>query len=176
MLPRHKERAVKIYASSDHAGVDLRKALVTALRNRGIDVDDRGPASAAPTDYPDEAVRIGRLVLAHPESRGLLVCGSGIGVCMAANRLSGVRAVDAWNIDSARLSRAHNDANVLCLGARLVSESEAVAILDTWLTTAFEGGRHATRVHKIDALTVIGSREAKGPIPTVTAGFDPQRP
>jgi ribose 5-phosphate isomerase B len=82
----------------------------------------------------------------------MLVCGSGIGVCMAANKIHGVRAVDAWNVESAKLSRAHNDANVLCVGARLVSETEALSIVDAWLATSFEGGRHEGRVAKIAAL------------------------
>lgn len=154
---------MKIYASSDHAGFNLRNALVNVLRDRGFDVDDRGPATADPIDYPDEAAKIGRLVAGDPGSRGLLVCGSGIGVCMAANRLRGIRAVDAWNTESARLSRAHNDANVLCLGARLVSEAEAVAISDAWLTTAFEGGRHAGRVAKIDGAEESARIDTKHP-------------
>ncbi len=141
---------MKIYASSDHAGFRLRKALVKLLRDRGVEVDDRGPPTAEPLDYPDEAAKIGQLVHDHAGSRGLLVCGSGIGMCIAANRINGVRAVDAWSIESARLSRAHNDANVLCLGARLLSETDAANILDAWLTTPFEGGRHSVRVAKID--------------------------
>jgi ribose 5-phosphate isomerase B len=145
---------LKIYASSDHAGFTLRGKLVGHLRRKGLDVDDRGPASAAqPLDYPDEAGKIGRLVRGDPGSLGLLVCGSGIGVCMAANKVRGVRAAHAWNVDSARLSRSHNDANVLCLGERLITDTEAFAIVDAWLDTPFDGGeRHVRRVTKIQAL------------------------
>ncbi len=139
---------MKIYASSDHAGFELRQELVGILRGRGIDVDDRGPVDPRSCDYPLAATEVGRLVRNDPGSRGLLVCGSGIGMCMAANKVQGVRAVDAWNVDSARLSRAHNDANVLC--ARMVSKAEARAILDVWIATAFDGGRHAARVAQID--------------------------
>lgn len=149
---RKKRKTVKIYASSDHAGYELRKVLVAGLRARGIEVDDSGPQDATPRDYPGEAEQVGRAVAAHPGSRGLLVCGSGIGMCMAANRLKGVRAVDAWSVESARLSRAHNDANVLCLGARVVPQQEALAILDAWLSTAFDGGRHTARVEQMDRL------------------------
>ena len=82
----------------------------------------------------------------------MLVCGTGLGVCMAANKIHGVRAADIWSVEAARLSRAHNDANVLCVGARLIPEASAFAIVDAWLDTQFEGGRHARRVAKIEAL------------------------
>ncbi|MEO8213130.1 MAG: ribose 5-phosphate isomerase B [Myxococcales bacterium] len=141
---------MKIYASSDHAGFQLRQVLVDLLRRRGIEVDDLGPRDGTPRDYADEAGKVGRLVRNTPEARGLLVCGSGIGMCMAANKMSGIRAVDAWSVEAARLSRAHNDANVLCLGARLISQDDARAILEVWLSTDFDGGRHAARVAGID--------------------------
>jgi len=145
-------KPIKIVASSDHAGLKLRKVLVEQLRNRGVDVEDLGPHSAEPIDYPDEAAKVAHRVGvgAGEDVRGLLVCGSGVGMCMAANKVDGVRAVDAWNVESARLSRAHNDANVLCLGERLLSEADASAILEAWLVTPFEGGRHARRVAKVD--------------------------
>ena len=144
--------AVKIYASSDHAGHRLRGILVEYLRSKRVEVEDLGPTTPEPLDYPDQAALIGRLVGKTPDARGLLVCGSGIGVCMAANKVRGVRAVAAWNAESARLSRAHNDSNVLCLGERLIAESEARPILDAWLETPFEGGRHAQRVAKMSAI------------------------
>lgn len=171
---------MKIVASSDHAGLNLRKAVVKTLRARGIDVEDLGPQTPDPVDYPDEAARVARRVLSGGDVRGLLVCGSGVGMCMAANKIEGIRAVDAWNVDSARLSRAHNDANVLCLGERLISEGDADAIIDTWLSTPFEGGRHARRVAKIDHMadhmaahsadqTTDSTKE-----PPPTAGNEPQ--
>lgn len=143
---------MKIVASSDHAGLKLRKALVKTLRERGFDVEDLGPETPEPIDYPDEAAKVGRRISAGGDVRGLLVCGSGVGMCIAANKIEGVRAVDAWSVESARLSRAHNDANVLCLGARLVSDTDANAIVEAWLTTPFDGGRHAARVAKLAAL------------------------
>jgi RpiB/LacA/LacB family sugar-phosphate isomerase len=89
----------------------------------------------------------------------VLVCGTGLGVCISANKIHGVRAVDIWSVAAARLSRAHNDANVLCVGARLVSEAEAFSIVDAWLDTEFEGGRHARRVEKIAALEMEEARQ-----------------
>jgi RpiB/LacA/LacB family sugar-phosphate isomerase len=145
---------VKIYAGSDHAGFMLKTALVDHLRRAGHDVVDLGPRSDAAADYPDyaaavaEAVREGE-AFTGKRALGLLVCGSGVGVCMVANKVHGVRAVDAWNPEVARVSRSHNDSNVLCLGARFVSEDDARAITEAWLETPFEGGRHARRVAKI---------------------------
>ena len=142
-----------IFVSSDHAGFALRQKLIQHLAARkDLNIDDRGPARPDPVDYPDEAAKVARLVRETPGARGILVCGSGIGMSIAANKVPGVRAVDAWSIDSARLSRQHNDANVLCLGERLLSEEQAFAIVDAWLGTAFDGGRHGLRVAKISAL------------------------
>lgn len=168
---------MKIVASSDHAGLNLRKAVVQTLRARGIDVEDLGPQTPEPVDYPDEAARVARRVLAGGDVRGLLVCGSGVGMCMAANKIEGIRAVDAWNVDSARLSRAHNDANVLCLGERLISEGDADAIIDTWLSTPFEGGRHARRVAKIDHMAAHLADQTPDPRkePPPDAGKEPQK-
>ena len=148
---------MKIFISSDHAGFALRAKVVRHLTDGGQAVVDIGPSSPDPLDYPDEAMKVGRLVRRDSEDRGILVCGSGVGVCMAANKVHGVRAVDAWNLESARLSRAHNDANVLCLGERLIPDAEALRIVDLWLATPFEGGRHAGRVAK---LTRIETEEA----------------
>jgi len=142
-----------IFVSSDHAGFALRQKLVQHLATRPqLRIEDRGPARPEPVDYPDEAAKVARLVRETPGARGILVCGSGIGMSIAANKVPGVRAVDAWSLDSARLSRQHNDANVLCLGERLLSQEEAFAIVDLWLATPFDGGRHGTRVAKIAAL------------------------
>lgn len=148
---------MKLYVSSDHAGFGLRQTLVAHLRGRGHDVIDFGAPTAMAVDYPDEAVKVARAVRDDANARGILLCGSGVGVCIAANKVRGVRAVDAWNLESARLSRAHNDANVLCMGARLVNEADAFAIADAWIDAVFEGGRHGRRLEKIAG---IESREA----------------
>jgi len=142
----------KIYAGSDHAGFSLRRTLVEHLRARGHLVEDLGPETNASCDYPTFAAAVARAVRNDAGAFGLLVCGTGLGVAIAANKVRGVRAVDAWNVEGAKQSRAHNDANVLCLGERLVPEAEAIAIVDTWLATSFEGGRHAVRVAQIAAL------------------------
>jgi ribose 5-phosphate isomerase B len=142
----------KIYTGSDHAGYELRGRMVAHLRALGFEVEDLGSPSAESSDYPDWAAAVGRAVRDHAGTLGVLVCGTGLGVCMAANKIHGVRAVDVWSVEAARLSRAHNDANVLCVGARLIPEASAFPIVDAWLDTQFEGGRHARRVAKIEAL------------------------
>jgi ribose 5-phosphate isomerase B len=141
---------VKIYAGSDHAGFELKKHLVAEARAWGHEVEDLGPDSGERVDYPDFGAKVGRAVAAEPGSRGLLCCGSGIGIGMAANKVPGIRCVTAWDETSARLSREHNDANVFAVGERLLETDAAVAMLDLWLKTEFEGGRHAARVAKID--------------------------
>ena len=151
--------AKKVFTGSDHAGFELRGRIVGHLRALGLDVEDLGTPSAQSTDYPDWGAAVARAVRDHAGSLGVLVCGTGIGVCMAANKIHGVRAAVAWNVEAARLSRAHNDANVLCVGARLVPEATAFAVVDAWLDTDFEGGRHARRVDKIAALEVEEARQ-----------------
>ncbi len=140
---------MKIYAGSDHAGVRLRGRLTDHLRRQGHEVVDMGPDVETACDYPGQAAMVARAVRRDPGSYGLLTCGSGVGVCISANKVRGIRAVSPWNVDLARLSRAHNDANVLCLGERLIPEADAVAMLDAWLTTPFERGRHVLRIAKL---------------------------
>lgn len=144
----------KIYAGSDHAGFNLRRKVVEHLRGRGYLVVDLGTETDASCDYPTFAAAVGRAVRDDAGALGLLVCGTGLGVCIAANKIRGVRAVDAWNVEGAKQSRAHNDANVLCLGERLLLEPEAIAVVDTWVATPFEAGRHARRVAQIAALEI----------------------
>jgi ribose 5-phosphate isomerase B len=150
----------KIYAGSDHAGFALRRRLVDHLRASGHTVEDLGTESEASCDYPDFAAAVGRAVSGEAGAVGLLVCGTGMGVCIAANKIHGVRAVDAWNVEVAKISRAHNDANVLCVGARTVRDDEALAIADAWLGAPFDGGRHARRVGKIAAIEADEDRAA----------------
>ena len=143
-------RPMRIAIASDHAGFELKTVLTAALRARGLEVRDFGTDSAEPVDYPAfirpaaEAVGRGEI------DRGIVLGGSGNGEAMVANRVRGVRCALCWNVESARLARAHNDANVLALGQRLVPRDEALAILDTWLGTPFDGGRHARRIALID--------------------------
>jgi ribose 5-phosphate isomerase B len=137
--------------ASDHAGLELKRALVLELEKRGIEVQDFGTHSAASCDYPDFAHALASAVETGSVARGLLVCGTGVGMSIAANRHAGVRAVVCSEPLSARMSRRHNDANVLCLGARIVGHDTAVDILEAFLAAEFEGGRHAGRVAKINS-------------------------
>jgi ribose 5-phosphate isomerase B len=136
--------------ASDHAGFELKEKLKRALDAKGVAYRDLGTGSADPVDYPDQARKVAEGVSRGEADRGLLVCGSGTGMAMAANRFRGVRAAVAADEETARLSREHNDANVLALGGRLVDHARAERILDVWLATPFAGGRHAARVAKIE--------------------------
>lgn len=143
---------MRIAIGADHAGVHLKDALRAALDARGIPYKDFGTTGDASVDYPDFAEHVARAVAAGEFDRGLLVCGSGIGMAIAANKVPGIRAAVATEVESARLSRSHNDANVLALGARLTDEPLAREILSSFLDTPYEGGRHQRRVDKINAL------------------------
>jgi ribose 5-phosphate isomerase B len=151
---------MKFFVASDHAGVDLRKQLVAMLRDRGHEVvKELGPDRPDErVDYPDMSADVCRHVLAEPGTFGLLVCGTGQGVAMAANRVPGIRAGCVADVFSARMIRAHNDANVLCLGARVLGQGLAEALVDAFCETSFEGGRHAGRVAKLEGLAArVGS-------------------
>ena len=143
----------RIVIASDHAGFALKGALATELARLGYQVDDLGPASDGSTDYADHAHPLARQVADGTVRRGVLLCGTGLGMSYVANRYPGVRAAVAWTPEIAGLARQHNDANVLVLPARFVSDEDAVRILRTWLDTAFEGGRHERRVAKIERVT-----------------------
>jgi ribose 5-phosphate isomerase B len=137
---------------ADHAGFELKNALKRVLDQLGVTYDDLGTGTADSVDYPDYARAVSEGVVDGRFDRGILVCGSGIGMSIAANKVRGIRAAVITDVESARLSRAHNDANVIALGARLTSEDVAAAIVRTFLGTEFQGGRHADRVQKIHGL------------------------
>ncbi|MGQ0735726.1 MAG: ribose 5-phosphate isomerase B [Acidobacteriota bacterium] len=143
---------MKVALGADHAGFAMKDALKGVLDELGVAYDDLGTNSPASVDYPDYAQAVAEGVAEGRFDRGILVCGSGIGMAIAANKVPGVRAAVVTEAESARLSRQHNDANVIALGARLTSPEGAAAIVRTFLSTAFEGGRHADRVEKIRAL------------------------
>ena len=138
-----------IAIANDHAGVALKAALRPVLRALDFEVSDLGTDSDASVDYPDYGKRVGEAVARGEAHYGVAICGSGIGISIAANRIPGVRCALVYNVEQATLARQHNDANILALGARLVGEAEAKAILKTFLTTSFEGGRHTARVAKL---------------------------
>ncbi|MFK7872359.1 MAG: ribose 5-phosphate isomerase B [Oligoflexales bacterium] len=145
-----------IAVASDHAGFHLKRKILDHLMRLGYPVMDLGAESATvKVDYPDCVAALGRGLQESRWSRCVAVCGSGIGVSMALNRLHGVRAVTAWSIESAQLSRLHNDSNALCLGERLLDSEQALSILDAWLKTDFEGDRHRLRVKKLDQMSEI---------------------
>ena len=140
---------MRLVVGSDHAGFELKQAIVEHLRKGGHDVEDVGTDSDASVDYPDFGEAVGRAVVTGPAPLGIAVCGSGIGIAIAANKVDGVRAATVGNATGARLSREHNDANVLCLGQRLTGIEVALDAVDAFLAASFSGGRHALRVEKI---------------------------
>lgn len=150
----------RIAIASDHAGFELKETLEAALRAMGYEVEDLGTNSPDSTDYADYAHPLAERVATGAVPRGVLLCGTGLGMSYAANRHAGVRAAVSWAPEIAELARRHNDANVLVLPARFVDPDVAVQILKTWLDTPFDGGRHARRVEKIEpsSLTEGNSR------------------
>jgi len=141
---------VSLVVASDHGGFELKEKLKAVLDRLGVAYRDEGTHSAEAVDYPDYARLVARAVSRGEAKRGLLVCGSGQGMAMAANRHPHVRAAVAWSPEVAALTRKHNDANVLALGGRVLDHDRAARILEVWLATAFAGGRHLARVEKID--------------------------
>jgi ribose 5-phosphate isomerase B len=140
----------RISAGSDHAGFETKEAIVKMLRQKGYEVKDYGTFSPDSVDYPDFAHAVANSIENKEADFGVLVCGSANGVAIAANRHREVRAAIAWRDDVAALARRHNDANVICIPAKFVSNDEAVEFVNTFLNNAFEGGRHEKRVHKIE--------------------------
>jgi ribose 5-phosphate isomerase B len=142
---------MKIAVGNDHRGVTVKQRLVGLLKELGHEVSDMGANSPASVDYPDYAIPVAQAVRAGAADRGVLVCGTGHGMCIAANKVAGVRAANCRDVIDAELSRRHNDANVMCLSADLIGEEQIEKMVRTWLTTDFEGGRHARRTEKIAA-------------------------
>jgi ribose 5-phosphate isomerase B len=140
---------MKIALASDHAGYELKKAVADNLVARGIDRVDLGCGPGEKVDYVDFAAKAARAVLAGECDRAILVCGTGIGMAVAANKFKGIRATPAWNDFSAEMTRLHNDSNCLTLGGRVLTADEGVRFVGIWLATPFEGGRHAARIDKI---------------------------
>ncbi len=143
---------MKVAIGSDHRGVAQRKMVADGIAAAGHTPVDCGTFSTESVDYPDIAREVAETVASGEADRGVLLCGTGIGVCIAANKIDGIRAAVCWDEDSVRLSRQHNDANILCLSAERFSEAEYHRWVKLWLETNFEGGRHANRVSKISSL------------------------
>lgn len=141
---------MKYYVATDHAGFDLANFVKDFLIKRKIDVECFLPQVGAKVDYPDYAKKLCKAVLVNQESRGILICGTGIGMCISANRFKGIRAALCTDSYMAKMTRLHNDANVLCLGSRLSGIGQVESILEAFLNTDFEGGRHLQRIQKIE--------------------------
>lgn len=143
---------MKLIIGSDHAGFELKEYLIAFLRTRNIEVVDWGVANEAPADYPDIGQAVAEKISRQEFARGILICGTGIGMSIVANRFPGVRAALCHDLYTARLSREHNDANLLVLGGRLLGKGLAQEILQVWLESEFQGGHHQRRIAKINAL------------------------
>ena len=139
----------KIFISSDHAGFKLKEAIKTYLLKKKLSFYDLGPNNDDSVDYPDFAHKVARKVKTNRSNVGILVCGSGMGMNITANRHKNIRAVQCFNLKSTKLSRLHNDANVITLGSRLLSKKNALNYVNVFLNTKFEGGRHSKRIKKI---------------------------
>ena len=151
---------MKIALGADHGGFGLKEQIKKHLEDKGHEVLDLGTNSTDSVDYPEFGRAVGEAVVEGKADRGIVVCGTGIGISIAANKVKGVRAALCNNTTMARLTREHNDANVLALGARMVGDVLALEMVDTFLATEFEGGRHATRVAKIEVEEKV-QKEAK---------------
>ena len=143
---------MRIAIGADHRGYPLKQRLIPWLKAEGYEVTDEGAASTDSVDYPDYASKVAHRVSNGQADRGILVCATGVGMCITANKVHGVRATTVADEYVARLSRQHNDVNVICLSGDRLDEQAAQRIVDTWLETEFEGGRHAVRVEKISDL------------------------
>jgi len=140
---------MKLAIGGDHAGFDYKQSLYEELLSQGHEIEDFGTFSDGSVDYPDFAHPVSSFVEANPGSKGILICGSGNGVAMVANKHAGIRAVICWTEELAKLARQHNDANIICIPARFISHQMAREVIRIFLTQVFEGGRHANRVDKI---------------------------
>ena len=139
----------KIFISSDHAGFKLKETIKDYLRNKKLKIEDLGPKDDSSVDYPDYAHKVAKRVKLNKNNVGILVCGTGTGMNIAANKHKNIRAAQCFNLKSTKLSRLHNDANIITLGSRLITKKNALKFVSVFLNTKFDGGRHLRRVKKI---------------------------
>ncbi|MBP7652409.1 ribose 5-phosphate isomerase B [Candidatus Dependentiae bacterium] len=149
---------MKIVIASDHGGFELKEKLKLYLLSKGYEVRDIGTYSESSVDYPDYGFKAGEIVASGQAERGIVICGSGIGISIAANKVKGIRAALCHSAEYAKLSREHNNANVLALGGRFLSYEEANEIVEVWLNTEFSGGRHQKRVDKLTECNINGNK------------------
>jgi ribose 5-phosphate isomerase B len=160
---------MKIVVGNDHRGVAVKQRILGLLAELGHEVVDHGTNGPNSTDYPDSAILVAEAIGGSRADRGVLICATGHGMCITANKVVGVRAVNCRDMIDAEFSRRHNDANVLCLSADLIGEELIDRIVRVWLTTEFEGGRHARRVDKISAYEREHARSCAAPTPPAPA-------
>ena len=154
---------MKLYIASDHAGFGLKSRILRYLAEKHIESIDMGTNNGDSVDYPDYAIQVAEKISKDPGDRGILICGTGIGMSIVANKFPGVRAALCHDAATAEVSRRHNDANILVLGGRVLDEEKAVGIIQVWLETTFDGGRHQRRIDKIKEIEKGGQRsEARG--------------
>ena len=140
----------KICIASDHAGYDLKEKIKDYLINKGMPIIDLGPRSPISVDYPDYAKKLAKRLISKKSDSGILICGSGTGMAITANKFKGIRAAQCYSKKSTILSRQHNNANVICVGSRMIKNKEAFSLINYFFKTKFEGGRHQKRVNKIN--------------------------
>lgn len=143
---------MKIAIGCDHGGITLKDSIVNYLEERGVQIEDFGTFGTDSVDYPDYAYKVARSVADGRADKGILMCGTGIGISIAANKVNGIRCALCHNTETARLTALHNDSNVLAMGGRVIDCDTAVNIVKTWLDTPFEGGRHINRINKISEI------------------------
>ena len=142
----------KIAIASDHGGFELKETVITHLLNDGWEIDDLGPNNEDSVDYPDYGIKLVEKIANKKVERGILICGTGVGMSIVVNRFPGIRGTLCSDIYTAKMSREHNDSNILIMGGRVIGRGLASEIVDTWLNTAFEGGRHQRRLDKINEI------------------------
>ena len=142
----------KIAIASDHGGFDLKQTVIAHLLNDGWKIDDLGPSNENSVDYPDYGIKIAEIISNKKVERGIVICGTGLGMSIVVNRFPGIRGTLCSDIYTAKMCRKHNDSNILIMGGRVIGKGLASEIIDTWLNTAFEGGRHQRRLDKINEI------------------------
>ena len=142
----------KIAIASDHGGFDLKESVMGALRDKGFEIDDLGPSSAESVDYPDYGIKLAQVIVEQKVERGIVICGTGVGMSIVVNRFPGIRGALCSDVYTAKMCREHNDSNILIMGGRVLSKDLALEIVMIWLKTEFEGGRHQRRIDKINEI------------------------
>ena len=142
----------KIAIASDHGGFDLKESVMGTLRDKGFEIDDLGPSSAESVDYPDYGIKLAQAIVEQKVERGIVICGTGVGMSIVVNRFPGIRGTLCSDVYTAKMCREHNDSNILIMGGRVIDKELALEIVGIWLKTKLEGGRHQRRLDKINKI------------------------